>query len=226
MKKLVLVWITVVTTGAALQAQSTDLIRVRPGDDLRKAIPFAKRYKYDPYLGGRALYANGKSSALFRFNYDFLLGEMRLINRMRDTVYVLNDFAIKYVMIGQDIYYHNYRRGYFQLLAEAHTVRLASQQLLKKKRRETSVNNGYGGNFNDYTSAVFTLGLDDILLERRTTMYLIDDDDTIWKANRSNLFKVFPMFRPALKSYIEAMQVDFRKESDMTRLFEYCSGLH
>jgi hypothetical protein len=212
-------------SGAVLgQPESaSELIRIRPREDPSKIIPFSKRYRYEPFLYGHAIFSNGRASGMYRFNYDFLFGEMRIIKKTgADTLFVVNDEALRYVFIGNDIFHHDIRKGYILLLAEAHTAKLGVRHILKKKRNEAAMNSGYGL-ITDYTSAIYSQN--DVMLENRAYFYFITDDNLIHKASRANLLRIFPQYRNVLESYLAENNISFHRQTDLDKLFAYCSKL-
>src|SRR5262245_17219057 len=105
---------------------------------LSQFISPKERYRYSEFKEGRVYYLPHRESNVTRLNYNLLMKEMVMIIESNDTIFVANFEIIKYVLIDRDLYYHDFKKGYYQLLSDTDdSVRLATQRWLEVQSRNT-----------------------------------------------------------------------------------------
>lgn len=181
-------------------AQRNQAIRVDRYEDLTKVLSYSERYLYPDFREGQILYGTGKLSGGHLFNYDILKGDIAMIGEKNDTLLVISEKAFHYVSIGKDVFYHDSNKGYFELVAEVDSVRLAVKDLF--------IVSGAG-----YRSPYYWL-------YRGQSLFLIDREDQIYKATRGRLLQLLPRRKKEIKMLMHKNKSDFRKKEDIAQLFE------
>jgi hypothetical protein len=82
--------------------------------DMDENLPTNLRYSNNKFADGTLYYINGKRSGL-KLNYYLFFGDMRLFEN-NDTLSIVNDPTLKYVRIGSDFYYHDFKMGYLKIV--------------------------------------------------------------------------------------------------------------
>src|SRR5688572_18087789 len=144
MKKLIS-FITLCLCTSVAFSQTNNTILVKAGQDPVKVIPWKERYRYSEFLDGTFYDPQHKKSQMLKLNYNIFFNAMQFINVDGDTLFV--DEAsnmFKYVQINADLYYHDFRAGYFEILTLEPSIKLLAQLKWKVIRKEIVVNNGYG----------------------------------------------------------------------------------
>lgn len=212
---------------AVAQAPASFLIKA--GENANRVIPFHERYRYDEFRPGNVIYTDGKPPAV-KLNYNFLLGEMQFINPNGDTANITNEYTLRYVTIGKDLFYHDYKKGYLEIIAEYPPIRLGLKQVLYIIRMETIGNNGYVSTKELTTAAThvshpITIAPFDAFIGKDVSYFLIDQNSLIRSANKANLLKVFGRHKKTIAKYLDDNDTDFRKEEDLKKLLQFCSNL-
>ena len=88
-------------------------------------IPSKEKYHYVDFRDGNVFYASHKESSSIKLNYNLYLQKIEMINEKGDTVFLPNFEIIKYILLDKDLYYHDVKKGYFELLGnpnDSHTI--------------------------------------------------------------------------------------------------------
>jgi hypothetical protein len=212
-------------------SQPTTPIRVKAGEDPRKAIPFQDRYRHSSFLPGTITYKTGTTSAA-SLNYNLLLGEIQFISPKGDTMALANELFLKQIMIGETGYHYDAKVGYIEILAEYQPVKLAVKQILQVAGNDKV--GAYGQstavssikNYNTYStgnSQIQKLDVKgDVLFSRQTTYFLLDQNNAVHFANKGSIIKLFPSHKKAIEQYIKAESIDVRIENDLNKLLYFC----
>ncbi|GAB4043503.1 hypothetical protein GCM10028810_06010 [Spirosoma litoris] len=226
------------------RAQSTNLIRVRGGVSETKTLPFSERYCYEQFRNGTLLFVNGTSAAA-RFNYNILLGEMQFINAQGDTLAITDQPVVRLVSIDnpapgdqappQDIFWHDPKLGYMELIDTYGLVKLAEKRVLEMAKGEKlgAYNQSSGTasitNYQFYSSDNASIrkfdAKGDLLLIKGKTYFIIDQNNRSYLLNKTSLLKVFGKHREQVMAYLATESVDFKQANDLKKLLAYCSKL-
>lgn len=215
--------------------QQQNTIMVMAGDDATKVIPLKERYRYSEFMNGRLFYPQNKRSELLRLNYNQLFGAMQFIDSKGDTLFIAEDSNIfKYVQVGNDLYFHDFRDGYFEMVTRSGDLKLMSQFKWKIIRTEIVVNNGYGTSASVANTEYSTRRSDDInnfvqnentLFGKEISYFLLGNKDKVYKATKSTFLKLFPDHKQEILLYLKEQNTDFGEEEDLRKLLEFCFGL-
>jgi hypothetical protein len=222
------------------QAQSSDIIRIKGGVGGEKAIPFNARYRYDQFHSGRVLYLNG-SMATARLNYNVILGEMQFIDSRGDTLALADESLLRLISVSggsalqEDLFVYDRTRGYLLLVADYKGIKLAEKEGLRMAKSEKQ--GGYGQSsgssaittyqfYSPGTTSISKLdGQGDLVLIKDKIYFIVDQNGRSYLANKANVVKVFSRYRQQVTTYLTNESVDFRRESDLKKLLNYCSEL-
>jgi hypothetical protein len=215
--------------------QTPGTILVKAGEDATKVIPMKEQYRYPTFLPGRLIYPQNKKSELLRLNYNQLHGAMQFIDPKGDTLFIAEDSNIfKYVQVGNDLYYHDFREGYFEMLTKEGSVKLLSRYRWKIIRKEIVVDNGYGTSAsvaNTEYSARRSEEINNFVQNENTlfgkdwTFFLLGNKDKLYKATKSGFLKVFSDHKTEIQLYLKEQNTDFNNEADVRALLEFCLNL-
>lgn len=217
-----------------LQAQNTDMFRVKSGEEAEKNIPATYKYRFETFRNGSVSFYNGRS-ATARLNYNLLLGEMQFIDLTGDTLSLADEQTIQSIKIEEDTFYYDPKYGYLEVVAQYPAVKLTLQQSFstvskeKKGAYEQSTGASSIKNYNSYASGTSRLQkLDpdgDVLIAREVAYFLVDRNNRVSRANKSNVLKVFAKQKKAIGTYLDEKDTDFDKEEDIRQLLQFCSEL-
>ncbi|KAA9349986.1 hypothetical protein [Larkinella humicola] len=228
-------------TPCTLQAQSSDVIRIKGGSGGEKAVSVPVRYRYDQFCAGKVIYRNG-TMATARFNYNILLGEMQFINASGDTLALANEPVVRQVDLSeptsagaprQTVFLYDPKKGYLEVLADHTTLKLVVKQGLKMARNEKA--GGYDQSsgtaatttYQSYSSGNTSVSkLDwkgDLVVIKGRDYFIIDRNDRSYPLNKASLLKVFAKHRQQVLAYLETESINFKQEDDLKKLLNYCS---
>ena len=208
-----------------LCAQVTEILRIKAGE-----VVVSRTYRFPNFIQGVLHYKNGnKATALF--NFHILSAEMQFINAKGDTLVIEKPNNISSIVLDTTVFY--YKDGYMEAIADYDSIQLARKLRMIKRVEKIG---GYGmsdpasaiESKRTYTegNAVYNLGANEnIVLLKDVNYYFIDKNGNAVKANKSNLFKLFPGKKTAIEKYLAQMAVDFSKREDIARLLLHIVAL-
>jgi hypothetical protein len=217
-----------------LHAQTNKLIRVQNGQDATKHIAAKDRFKYDAFQTGKITYMNG-TYAQARFNYCYLFGEVMYIDPKGDTLLLANNGLVNYIDVGKVRYISEPMNGHMEILEDYGHIKLAKREIYKMRGSEKkgayqnqneqgSVSNS--ATFTDITGNVSTLPANNtILLRPNTFLFIIDSNRRFYKANKSNILKIFSANKRTIEQYISDQNINFNNEEDIRKIVKFSSQL-
>jgi hypothetical protein len=230
---------TLLTTGIFLLssftyalAQSSEKINVEAEEDISQAIDQVDQYRFKDFVKGKVYFKNGRSSTA-RLNYNLLYDAILFIDKKGDTLSLAEPEKVNYVAIQYTIFY--YDKGYFEIIADYPSVKLAYKQVLKVSNREKI--GGYGQQTN--TSAIdnystvsngnqtFNLKVNEnVIFSKKAFYYLLDQNNRFSPANKRNIIKIFPKkHKKSIVQFIDDHETDFKNEQSIKSLLQFCGGL-
>lgn len=205
---------------------------------LAQFIPQKERYHYTKFLPGRLIYSSHKEADVGKLNYDLLFQQISTIDIKGDTAFVANFEIIKYILLDKDLYYHDYQKGYFEILSNPDdTTRLVAQRKLKIIKREvlSDIEKPKMVSTIKMFSTIYdplnpTFPREKVTLSREITFFLLNKNDEPIIATKAAFFKVFPSHKQEIEKYLSQMArertpIKFYREADLKKLFQFCSGL-
>lgn len=232
MKKLLVFVSCFVFFDAHSLAQSSDIVRVTAGEDPAKKFSPYGFYRFPTFSQGVAVFKHGGTTTA-KFNYHLLNEEMQFIAANGDTLALADPFSIKYIAVDSSLYY--YSDGYVEIIEKSESLTLATRLRLDIKWEKIGA---YGqpspsgsirtpnriilGNM---VGANLTLN-QDIIIQKDYTYFWLDKYGTVLKATKANLLKFLPSdTKGIVEDYVKKNNVDFRKESDLRKLFQFSLSL-
>ena len=225
-------------------AQNLQKYRLKEGEIVVKAIPEKERYSYENFKIGKILFTNGKSSTA-PLNYNLLYGEMEFISEDGDTLSLAQEPLIQNIMIGDDLYYVDNRKGYLKVKTDYPSLKLAAKEklMLIQKEREFFVNpendhfrklsddemskKNFPNNVPVTYQEFYTKPLEgDLLLAKVVGYYFIDFNDRFHPAKKAKVLKIFPGKKRAIRNFIKENNINFHLEEDLEKLVEFCHQLN
>ena len=201
-------------------------------------IPAKEIFRYGEFQDGRVYSKPHKESNVTKLNYNLLLRDMVMIAENRDTIFVANFEIIKYILIGKDLYYHDYKKGYYELLSDPDdSVRLATQRWIDVRVRDAlnDVEKPQLDSYKNYFKVLYhplnqTLPDEVVKLAREVSFFLIDQHEEIHPATKSAFIKVFPKHKHRIEDYLKQLDqlnenIKFHKEDDLKKLLQFCLSL-
>lgn len=229
MKKILILFFSVLLLNITLSAQKKELITVKAGHKILDYFPVSTRYMYSEFTTGRVVLKSGKYSES-KFNYNFLLGEIEYI-QARDTLTIINKKDLKYIVVTQDTFF--YDNGYIEQLRDG-SVRVGMKQFIELKEVQNldtygvassgSATNSYGslpvdGNFYKLSANK------DMIFQKTIRYYIATPESGFVIFNKKNMMQLYPQDEDKIKSYLKTNKVNFESLEDLLRLADYIKSL-
>lgn len=242
-KNLILLAVGLFAFPAASVGQSAKKFRIWSGEVATKVIPANERYSNENFRKGIVLFGNEKTSSAL-LNYNLLYSDIEYIDQEGDTLSIANEELVRNVLIGNDLYYFNYRFGYLEVLSDYPSLKLAAKKgmTLLQKDKDVYVNPRYD-HFSKLAEDPFTNqdrffnntvtyrqmynmpAKDDFYLLESTSYYFIDKNSRSHPASLKSLRKIFPENKRTIKKYLKQNNVNFKNRDDLEKLVEFCNHL-
>jgi hypothetical protein len=215
-------------------AQTSRPIRVKAGENIMTAIPFADRYRHPAFLPGSITYTSGTTSKAL-LNYNLLLGEVQFIGPKGDTMSLANEQFLRHIAIGETSYHFDQQAGYLEIRAEHHPLKLAVKHILvvggndKVGAYEQSTGASSIKNYSSYSTGNTQIQQltvkGDVVFSGQTTYHLLDQNNRSYLANKGSILKLFPKHKKAIEQFMKEEALDVRQEDDLRKLLQFCQQL-
>ncbi|MDO1451723.1 hypothetical protein Q0590_35950 [Rhodocytophaga aerolata] len=220
-----------------LRAQQAPSYIIHAGEIVSAVIPINEQYVYGEFQQGTVWFRNGNSLPAL-LNYNYLYGEMQFINSKADTLALVEENSLKKITIGEQVFYYMNKNGFVELLTAPLPVKLAKKQNIEIIRSNFRLVGNSGGlglpapapptsasgtpSYN-YKKLYTQKTPGELELTMQTSYYFVDQNERIYRAQRSTLLKLFGRHKKTIEAYIDTNQVDFTREKDLKKLLEYCA---
>jgi len=218
-----------------LTAQNSPKIyKLEGSDEASKIIPFDERFQFDKFKKGTVyLITGGRSEAML--NYSYLYNEAQFLGPKNDTLLINEKDQIRYLSIGENIYYYDNDFGYVEVVSDQNGVKIGRKRGLVTLGSDKYI--GYGQYVGtaasvNYKSFVSPNGqmtkLDkktSVILTSRVSYFLIDKNNRFYPAKKSSLVKIYSKFRGEVTSYLNKNNFDYDNEADLQKAIAFCSEL-
>jgi len=230
-KSLILLFAYCIQT--TVLAQTADEFIVRAGEEPSDVIPRTRQFYFADFREGQVFYPQGKRSDVLLLNYNTLLEVMQYIDQNGDTLFIPEESNIfKYVKIGDDIFYHHFREGYFNLLSRDGDYNLATRMRWRIERRDLMVFNGYGMAEASPGSTLSTKRVggnfvqnEDMAYLHESAYYVVGPRDVVFRANRAGFLKSFPDYKDQIQAFLREHPTNFEDEQSLKELVRFSSSL-
>ena len=210
-------------------------VLVKAGQDYTKTIPHKDRYLYQDFMDGQLHYPQGKKSPVLKLNYNLIFAAVQFIDSNGDTLFIAEESNIfKYVSIENNLFFHDFQQGYFEILTKQPAIKLVSQLKWNIVRKDVMIDNGYGSSSSMSNSDYSTIRMsgannfiqnENTLFEKEISYYLLDKKYRVHKATKNNVIKVFPDHKNEIQLFLKDNNVDFSNKDDLKKLLDFCNML-
>ncbi|MBA3283713.1 MAG: hypothetical protein H0U27_01455 [Nitrosopumilus sp.] len=209
-------------------AQTEKTYVIKAGQEIGDVLSFSDIYQYPNFKLGTVEFYDGKKSNA-RLNYNYLNGEIDFISSNGDTLSLDDEYTIKIIKIEKDTFY--YSDGYLKEIESFDTRKLAvkrkliivkMQKLGAFDQPSNAAVDSYGG-YSDKRSVKLVVK-EDITLAL-VSSYYINDRQKFMPVNKKNILKVFYKKEKEISRYINEQNINFKKEDDVIKLFEYLKNM-
>lgn len=199
-------------------AQEEGYLRLRRFQDVSQ-VPWKKEiYLFPDFQKGNITFATGfKLNNSLDLNYNIYYERVEFIRDTGDTLGIEALKDLKLVEIGNHIFYHDYKSGYYQVLTKSPVSLAVKPRIILVK---TEGNCGAVSLSLESRGAVMDC---DRLYIKNDAYFFIDVNQRIWKASPSSVFKLFPEHKDSIRQYVKENSVDFTLQQDLIDLLEYCN---
>jgi hypothetical protein len=216
---------------ATAPAQNSNTLLVKAGTTIKESIPPAELYHFAAFRTGKVYFKDGRSAAGL-MNYHRLLDELQFINSKGDTLAVDNEPTIELVVLDRDTFY--YDGSFIKLLHANGDTKLGVKQWLKLIDRQKT--GGYDqpsttsaitafSSYDDGRRLYDLVVREDLILNRELQYYFGNKFNRFVPVTRKNVYDLFPKHEAALTEYLKTEKVDFKKGSDLQKLFTFLAQL-
>jgi len=166
-----------------------------------------------------------------KMNFNLLICEMQFISPGNDTLVISNPENVDSILFSNNAFFFN--KGYYEILSSIDSVKLA---VLRKVSYEPikigalGLPDHSGTGIQSDTSVVTYTGErklvmnEDVEIASETAYFLITDSAAFNKANKASFVKAFPEKEELIRDYLKQNKIDFNKETDLEKLFEFCAA--
>jgi hypothetical protein len=208
------------------QEKKTTTVRVFVGDDVNELLS-TSRFLFTDFQNATFSSTEGVGQAMM--NYNMLADEMMFIDDKGDTLALNNPKEINMISFGKRKFLHT-QKGYVEMIAYT-----GDKALLKGARIKPAAIKHYGayGMSNDIASIEEVsaipdrsekIGVAKQVTYKVTTSYYIQLNNSLRMVNRKNFEKSFKNKpKGAIAAFIKDNDLDLDKESDIIKLFVWCS---
>ena len=185
-------------------------------------------YRYPKFKTGTVSFVDGRNSVA-SLNYNMLYGEMEFIGPGNDTMALAEEQTLKWVVIEKDTFYYDEK---FLLQISSYGTKIIARNMDWKIVRMDKV-----GAFDQpvFAGADAYGVLDDrrsIKIQVRETItlalkpyYYLGDRRKFYPLTKKNIMKVYPKYDKIISAYLEQEQIDYNKEKDVLKLFNYLQSI-
>ncbi len=229
MKKYISLTAIIITAFlSSLKAQVYDRKTVHTGESLAEV----SYYLFPSFRDASVKFKKGGELAS-KLNFNLLICQMQFIDPKGDTLNLAKPDDIEQIDFDNTSFF--YKEGYYQVIEKSNVAALA---VLRKASYEPikigalGLRNNSGTGTEEEGSFVHKAGNKELILNedvdvtRETTFVLIAGNGDIIKANRPGFLKLFSTNSQPVKTYLKENKPDFNKESDLKKLFDFCTNVH
>jgi hypothetical protein len=228
-------WLMAVCSVAEVTAQKEPRIyKMEGGEQVASVIPFNERFQFDHFKKGVVYLLSGRRSDAM-LNYSFVFNEVQFLGPEGDTLSIIEKNQIRFVLIGEVLYYYDKDFGFVEIIAELDAVKIGRKRGLVPLGSDKYV--GYGqyvgaSASTTYKTFVSPTGqmskLDkktNTILTSRTSYFFIDKNNRFYVARRNSIPKIYGRFKNQVVTYLDENSIDFDNEEDLKKLITFCNDL-
>jgi hypothetical protein len=210
-----------------LTAQMAKETRIKTADEVREVLSEKGIYRFPEFQNGTVFFKEG-GSVPAKLNYNIWLEEMHFIDEKADTLSIADPALIKYIVIGQNLFY--FEKSYLEVIEKYNTVTLAVKQVLQSEEqrkgafgRPTLTNSVQGYDMYSADGQTYKLGRnEDLLITSKVYYFFGDEYNHFTIASREYILHKFPTHANAIEEFLKANGTKFNREADLEKLLEFC----
>ena len=196
-------------------------------------IPFNERFQFENFKTGFVYKQTGGRSEA-KLNYSYLYGDILFVSRSLDTLSISDVHLVKNVSIGENIYYHDQKYGFVEVVAEHDGVKVGKKCQLAVvdfdnrtnfERLESPASRPSQATLVRMPGNIKIENLTNLKLELQLTYFFIDKNNRFHVAERGSLIKIYAIAKKKVFAYLNTHDIDYRNENDLKKAIEDCAGL-
>jgi hypothetical protein len=213
----------------AVTAQNKTNVDINQNTDIEKAISKDIKMYYPAFKGALVYLKGSRTQALMNLN--MLSGKMMFIDKNNDTLVLANEQEV-YLVAFDDRKFIPTPRGFVESLAGVQDTVLGLKTSLQHVGNKKYGAYGMVTNtsaIDNITTVVSNIRVDEVNslaqagFEKKKIYYIIIGQRT-QIANQNGFLRVFAKKKNQIRAYLKQYPVDFNKEEDLVRLFNFCTG--
>ena len=165
-------------------------------------------------------------------NFNLLICEIQFISPGKDTLVLTRPDDVDSIIFDSSVFF--FENSFYQIVASSDSVKLA---VLRRASYEPAkigalgLPNHNGTGIQSYTSVITYAGSkylvmnEDVDITTETAYFLIKRNKEMVKVNKAGFMKTFPSKEASIQTYLKQNKTDFNKETDLKKLFAYCTTL-
>lgn len=211
------------------EAQISETIRVKAGDDLSAAVSAHGVYKFPGFIYGTVLFRDG-THTMAKMNFNVFLNDMMFIDNKGDTLAIDHAELIDSIKLDTTIFY--YEKGYFQVIADYQTAKLVRQEKINYENVKKGAYGlpapgasieTYGTSGIQYNPAKTLVLNEDVIIKKETLYLVCYKRFRSVRANERGFLTAFPEIKKEIVDFISINKINFNKETDLEHLLEFCT---
>jgi hypothetical protein len=208
-------------------AQNRNYVTIGSGNNIMDILSQQEVFMYPSFTDGKVFMKDG-SEIKAKMNYSRVSDEIHFISEKGDTLALGNEKLVKFIVAGVDTIF--YDEGYLKQLNGGKDVKLAIKDywIITSAKKlgayNTSNNSVRVDTYSLYTREGKLYNLivnEDVEIKRAQLFYFGDGNNHFMPASKKNLFALFPKNELLIETYLKEQKIDFRKKSDVDRLFSF-----
>lgn len=202
-------------TGAGLQkiySQHHNLLKLPLLTNISSVSWKDSIYRFPEFQKGKITYTKGMLEHEFYLNYNMYFEKMDFISESGDTLHIGNTREIKEVQIGNTWFFHDYKKGYYEVILKLPVA-------LAVKNQFALVRSG-AINYGDERGAAADY---DRYYQILPIYFFVDKNNNVHRAIRASILKLFPDHKTEVSAYLQKHSPDFNSQKDLVDLLTYCN---
>lgn len=207
-------------------ADSTATVFYLPAGTQMEASPWRDSiYRFSSFETGTLTFSTGYSPPHgINMNYNLYFVQMDYISSSGDTLQMKPLHELQSVSIGEQIFYYDQKTGYIEIIQKSQ-VALGVRWLMKAYQVDQRAGMNAELHFNPFDLRGTSIEVDRYYT-KDGDYFFIDKNNSVSKATRASILKLFRDHKSSVVKYIDEHQVDFNDEAHLKSLLLYCSDLH
>jgi hypothetical protein len=174
-------------------------------------------YRFPSFQKGRITYTTGVLEQEFDLNYNLYFEKMDFVSSSGDTLSITNTREIKVIKVGNTWFFHDYKTGYYEVILELPVALAVKTQFVFQN---VKVNGAV-----HFTDVRGMAANHDRYYEILPTYFFIDKDNTVHRATKASILKLFRAHDTELSAYLRKHRPNFESKKELMDLLTYCNQL-